>query len=69
MVNERLDHLQQVMNQIDDRLNNAISRQEHMALVEEQHKTREEVKQLLSFVRTLFQQNPASQQPPPPLPS
>ena len=27
MVNQRLDNLQQVMNQIDDRVNNAISRE------------------------------------------
>ena len=66
MINDRLDHLQQVMNQIDDRLNNAISREEHMALVEEQRKTSEEVNHLLSFVRTLFQQNPTFQQSPPP---
>ena len=38
MVNERLTHLQQVMNQIDDRLKNVISREEHMALVKEQRK-------------------------------
>ena len=62
MVNERLDHLQEVLDNIDDRLNNAISR-------EEQHKTREEVNYLLSFVRSLFQKNPAFQQPPPPPPS
>ena len=69
MVNERLDHLQEVLDNIDDRLNNAISREEHMTLVEEQRKTREEVNHLLSFVRTLFQQNSAFQQPPPPPPS
>ena len=54
MVNERLDHLQEVLDQIDDGLKNAISREEHMALVEEQRKTREGVNHLPSFVRTLF---------------
>ena len=60
---------QQVVNQIDERLNNVISWEEHMALVEEQRKTTEEVNHLLSFVRTLFQQNSAFQQSPKPPPS
>ena len=69
MVNERLDHLQEVLDNIDVRLNNVISREEYMALVEEQCKTREEVNHMLSFVHTLFQQNSTFQQPPPPPPS
>ena len=68
-INERLDHLQQVMNQIDDCLNIVIFREDHMSLVEEQRKTRKEVNHLLSFVRTLFQQNSAFQQSPKPPPS
>ena len=34
MVNERLDHLQRVMNNIDERLNDVILREEHLAHVE-----------------------------------
>ena len=33
MVNERSDHLQEILNQINNRLNNAISREQHMTLV------------------------------------
>jgi len=49
-----LDSLQQAMNRVEKRLNSHISREEHDALMEEHRQLREEVNNLLNFVRTIF---------------